>query len=83
VRARDHRLSIIIIYKGMYDKAPRVRVLIKSPLMRLEEVVKLCPHLASQGGPRVVVRAVGVDQVTAGPVDHVVVQRVGEEPRLQ
>jgi hypothetical protein len=50
--------------------------------MRLEKVIKLGPHLASQCGPRMVVRAVGVDQVTACPVNHVVVHGVGKEPGL-
>ena len=51
--------------------------------MRLQEVVKLCPRLARESGPRMVVRAVGVDEVTTGPVDHVAVDSVGEEPGLE
>ena len=50
--------------------------------MRPQEVVKLCPHLASERGSRVVVRAVRVHHSTAGPVDHVGVDGVGKEPRL-
>ena len=53
------------------------------PFVRLEEVVELSSHLACQGGPRMVVRAVGVDEVTTGPVDHVAVDSVGEEPGLE
>ena len=51
--------------------------------MGFEEVVELSSHLACQGGPRMVVRAVGVDEVTTGPVDHVAVDSVGEEPGLE
>ena len=51
--------------------------------MRLQEVVKLCPRLARESGPRMVVRAVCVDEVTAGPVDHVAVDGVGKEPSLR
>ena len=51
--------------------------------MRLEKVIELSSHFASQGSPRMVVRAVGVDEMTAGPVNHVVVDSVRKEPRLK
>jgi len=50
--------------------------------VRLEEVVELRPSFARQSGPRMVVRAVRVDEVTTGPIDHVAVGGVGKEPSL-
>lgn len=73
----------IIQLTFMKSLEKRSEYLRAEPFVGFEEVVELCTHLARQGGPRMVVRAIGVDEVTTGPVDHVAVDSVGEEPGLK